>query len=92
VRFYSCWLAALVLGLAGSALANEGRREINQHCALVGCFAGDSAGFPVVLTAPGSYVLSGSLSVIDPSQACASTSGGREKELDALLADAGRAR
>jgi hypothetical protein len=68
VRSYSALLAALVLSLAGSVAADEGRREINQACALVGCFAGDSAGFPVVLTTPGSYVLTGNLSVADPSQ------------------------
>jgi hypothetical protein len=58
----------LVLALASAALADDGRREISQTCALAGCFAGDGAGFPVVLTKPGSYALTGNLSVADPSQ------------------------
>ncbi len=45
------------------ATADEGRREINQACAALGCFPGDPAGFPVVITTPGSYVLTGNLGV-----------------------------
>lgn len=55
-------LAALVsvslamLPLAASAA--DGAIEINQACAVnTGCFAGDLAGLPVTITAPGSYVL-----------------------------------
>jgi hypothetical protein len=57
-----------VLALAGVATADDGRGEISQACALAGCFAGDSAGFPVVLTTPGSYALTSTLSVTDASQ------------------------
>lgn len=40
--------------------------EIDQVCAVnTGCFAGDSAGFPVTITEPGSYRLIGNLSVPD---------------------------
>lgn len=49
--------------LAAPALASDGVREINQACALVGCFSGDPAGFPVEITAPGSYRLTGNLDV-----------------------------
>lgn len=51
---------ALLYGLAG---ANPGALEINQDCAAVGCFAGDTAGFPVTITQPGSYVLTSDLSL-----------------------------
>lgn len=56
-------LAAIVsLGFAGSASAVDGVLEINQACAVnTGCFSGDTAGFPVDLTASGSYVLTGPL-------------------------------
>ena len=46
------------------ALADAGRLEINQICAVeTGCFPGDAAGFPVTLTTPGSYALTGNLSL-----------------------------
>lgn len=51
-------LLAPALGWAG-----DGRLEINQTCAAVGCFPGDSAGFPVTITASGSYVLTSDLVV-----------------------------
>lgn len=38
--------------------------EIDQDCAVnTGCFAGDSPGFPVTITEPGSYRLAGNLEV-----------------------------
>lgn len=38
--------------------------EIDQDCAVnTGCFAGDTAGFPVTITEPGSYRLAGNLTV-----------------------------
>jgi hypothetical protein len=58
----------LAVGHLPHAAADDGRREINQASALAGCFPGDSAGFPVVVTTPGSYVLTSSLSVTDPDQ------------------------
>ena len=55
-----CPLFALtVLPLA--ARANPGALEINQDCATVGCFAGDTAGYPVSISQPGSYVLTADL-------------------------------
>ncbi len=55
-------LATLLLAPA-SALAVDGVREINEACALTGCFPGDAPGFPVQIEEPGSYVLTGNLDV-----------------------------
>lgn len=52
----------LLFALAMPALAVDGVLEINQACAVqTGCFAGDTAGFPVTITASGSYRLTGNL-------------------------------
>ncbi|MBY0400643.1 right-handed parallel beta-helix repeat-containing protein, partial [Myxococcota bacterium] len=46
--------------------ASEGLLEIHQTCAVNGgCFPGDAAGFPVTITATGSYRLSSNLTVPD---------------------------
>lgn len=59
--------AILVLCLIAAplaSLADEGALEINQACAAGdGCFSGDSPGFPVEILDPGSYVLTGDLTV-----------------------------
>lgn len=57
--------AAAVIGLAAAfaTQAGEGRLEINQDCALGGCFPGDSAGFPVTISSSGSYVLVSNLRI-----------------------------
>lgn len=57
---------AVVICLLGfsAARANEGVLEINQACAVnTGCFAGDPPGFPVTITAAGSYRLTSNLDV-----------------------------
>lgn len=57
-------VGALLFVLASDhrSLAGEGVLEINQACAKqTGCFPGDSAGFPVTITQPGSYRLTGNL-------------------------------
>jgi len=63
--FYWMLAALLVsLPLGGSALASDGVLEINQTCAVqAGCFAGDTAGFPVTIdgSAGRSYRLTGDL-------------------------------
>lgn len=59
-------VAGALLGGAGAATATDGVLEINQACAATGCFSGDMTGFPVTITAPGSYALTGNLSVLDP--------------------------
>jgi hypothetical protein len=54
----------ILLALAGPAVARDGVLEINQTCAAeTGCFAGDTPGFPITITAPGSYVLTSDLTV-----------------------------
>ena len=55
----------LTLALALPALAVDGVLEINQTCALTGCFSGDAAGFPVTLSETGSYRLTGVLTLSD---------------------------
>ena len=47
------------------ALAVDGAREIHQACVATGCFPGDTAGWPVLITEPGSYVLTSGLTVPD---------------------------
>jgi len=44
-----------------SAHAVDGVIEINADCATFGCFSGDSAGYPVTITSPGSYRLTSDL-------------------------------
>jgi len=45
-------------------LASDGVLEINQTCAVqTGCFAGDTSGFPVTISASGSYRLTSNLVV-----------------------------
>lgn len=53
--------AVLLASWPSLAAAGDGRLEINQACALAGCFAGDTAGFPVQISEPGSYVLTSNL-------------------------------
>lgn len=54
----------LLLFSSGRAHAVDGVFEINPTCAtLTGCFAGDPAGYPVEITVPGSYRLTGNLIV-----------------------------
>ena len=61
-------LPLLTLALALPVFAGDGVLEINQTCAATGCFAGDAAGFPVTISASGSYRLTGDLT---PSQGSA---------------------
>jgi hypothetical protein len=57
-------LLALLVAFAPPAEAADGRLEINQACALAGCFSNDTPGFPVSVLA-GSYVLTSNLTVPD---------------------------
>ncbi len=47
------------------ALASDGRIEVSHACAQVGCFPGDPPGYPVEVTAPGSYLLTSDLLLPD---------------------------
>lgn len=52
--------AVFALG-SSSGNASDGALEINQDCAEVGCFVGDTAGFPVTISVPGRYRLTSNL-------------------------------
>lgn len=55
-------LAALALvQLPAESFAEPGLFEINQACVEVGCFAGDSPGFPITITKEGVYFLSSNI-------------------------------
>lgn len=54
-------LARLALLAPFAAHAADGAYEINQDCAVVGCFAGDAPGLPVTISQPGRYVLTSNL-------------------------------
>ena len=57
--------------------AADGRLEIDQDCVATGCFAGDDAGFPVQITAEGSYDLTSNLTNSVASAATVSISASR---------------
>lgn len=54
------WLLAS-LTWASSAIAGDGRLEINQACIATGCFPGDGPGYPVETAPGGNYVLTSNL-------------------------------
>jgi hypothetical protein len=55
-------IACGLLTLAGPAVAGEGVREINQACAQgPGCFPGDTPGFWITISSPGTYRLTSDL-------------------------------
>lgn len=59
-------LGALAAGPAVTpAHAVDGVLEVNQACVAAGCFTGDGPGFPVEIANPGSYRLTGNLTVPD---------------------------
>lgn len=60
--FRSLVATLLLAGAGGSTLAwADGAREIHPLCVASGCFAGDAPGFPVEITEPGRYRLTGNL-------------------------------
>jgi hypothetical protein len=66
-RWFSMLCAVLGATAPAPALAVDGVIEINQARALAGSVTpGDSAGFPVLITQPGSYRLTGNLVLSDP--------------------------
>jgi hypothetical protein len=57
-------ILGMILGVTSPSYAVDGVLQINQACAVnTGCFAGDSAAFPVAITQTGSYRLTGDLTV-----------------------------
>ena len=63
LKSITCVVAVCFLSIAKPATAIDGAYQINAACAAVGCFAGDSAGYPVTIAQPGTYELVGDLSV-----------------------------
>ncbi len=62
VRTLAVMGSALTVLVSLTAGADEGVLEINQACAVnTGCFAGDTAGFIITITSPGSYRLTSDL-------------------------------
>lgn len=57
---------AIAILIPVGAHAADGALEINQACVAAGCFAGDSAGWPVAITQGGLYVLTSNLLITDP--------------------------
>ncbi len=63
-RLLPLLVSSIAIVFTAPAAAVDGVLEINQTCAVgTGCFAGDSAGFPVLITEPGSYRLTSNLEV-----------------------------
>lgn len=56
-------LALLLVPVVASAA--EGVHQINQACVADGCFEGDTPGWPVLITQPGSYRLTSNLDLRD---------------------------
>lgn len=56
-------LALLATWAPAHAAPRDGRWAIDAVCVPVGCFPGDAPGFPVEITAPGSYVLTSDLDI-----------------------------
>lgn len=61
-------LLPLSLFVAGADAAAPGALEINNDCVAVGCFGGDTPGYPVTITQPGTYVLTSDLAPPQGSQ------------------------
>lgn len=60
---------SIVLSIIPSGvLATDGALEISQACVDVGCFPGDSAGFPITIASRGNYVLTSNLTLSNTSQ------------------------
>lgn len=76
------FLIALALALPAVAFAGDGRIEINQACALAGCFVGDSPGFPVTLSGGDSFVLTSNLTVTGTTSAVTTGSAGKVLDLN----------
>ena len=66
MRTFVASFGFMLLMLSSRAvIADDARIQIDQACALTGCFPGDPPGLPVVITSEGSYVLGTSLTTTD---------------------------
>ncbi|NKI36153.1 right-handed parallel beta-helix repeat-containing protein [Wenzhouxiangella sp. XN79A] len=59
---------ALLALTASPAFADRGARELSAECAPFGCVPGDSGGYPITLTEPGSYILTSNLTTTNANQ------------------------
>jgi hypothetical protein len=59
-------IAGALLSAPSLVAAQNGAFEINQTCALKGCFPGDDPGFPITINAPGVYGLTSNLDLDNP--------------------------
>lgn len=75
-------LCCLLLLPSAAAEAGDGRIEINQACALAGCFVGDSPGFPVSLNGGDSFVLTSNLTVTGTTSAVTTNVPGKVLDLN----------
>lgn len=83
---------ALVLAAVSGPLAargSDGVLEVNQACVATGCFAGDTAGFPVTLSEPGSYQLTSNLELVGTGTAVSITGDGVDLDLGGFTIDNG---
>ena len=71
----------IVLMASFNVFSTEGAYEINQACVASGCFPGDTAGFPVILTEEGYYKLTSDLTLSENSQ------GGISIQADNIIID-----
>jgi hypothetical protein len=69
-------VAVALLLAAAPAGAVDGVFEIAPACVAAGCFPGDDPGFPVEITQPGSYRLTGNLQVPDADTSAIRLAGG----------------
>lgn len=69
------FIAALLLALVPAARATDGVVLLSQATAAAGLPGCGSSGFPIVICQPGSYRLSGNLTVTDSSNAISVTAG-----------------
>jgi len=72
-----------------TAQAAGGAFEINQDCAAAGCFAGDTAGFPVTITQSGTYVLTSDLVVNSSNDAIQISASYVDLDLNGHIIDGG---
>jgi len=83
---YRQFIPSTLIGLlmfTGSLHASNGVIEINQTCAINGgCTAADTAGFPVSITEPGSYILTSNLQLPDADSTGIHLSGANPSTID----------
>jgi hypothetical protein len=85
-------MAVLVLAAVSGPLAargSDGVLEISQACVETGCFSGDTAGFPVTLSAAGSYRLTSNLDLVGTGTAVSITADGVDLDLGGFTIDNG---